>query len=86
MKFHQDYPKMPLIGYQEIVEGLTEKHPLITTSLNRNHYDCEYCGRQLTGKRLKRHINICQTTAIHIFCSKDCKNMWCFDIKKGIKF
>ena len=83
MRFHKDYPKMPLVFYQEIFEGLTEKQPLIKTSINRNYFDCDYCGKQLRGKRLKRHINICQTTAIHNFCSKDCKNNWCFDIQNG---
>jgi len=83
MKFHKDYPKMPFIYHQEIFEYATEPHSLITTSLNRNHFDCEYCGKQLRGKRLKRHINICQKTAIHFFCSKECKNTWCFDTQKG---
>ena len=82
MKFHKDYPKMPLVGYQEIFECLNEKHFLVTTSLIKNRVDCDYCGRELIGKRLRRHINICQTTIIHIFCSKDCKNMWCFDTQK----
>ena len=83
MKFHKDYPKMPLIYYQEIFEGLTENHSLMTSSLNRNPIDCDYCGCHLRGKRLKRHINICQTAMVHIFCSKECKNMWCFDTQKG---
>ncbi len=82
MKFHKDYPKMPFIYHQEISEFYIEPHSLMTTSLNRNHFDCEYCGRQLHGKRLKRHINICQKTTIHIFCSKECKNRWCFDTQK----
>jgi len=73
---------MPLVNYQEIAEGLTEEHPLLTTYVSKNHSDCEYCGRKILGKRFKRHINICQTITIHTFCSKDCKNMWCFDIQK----
>lgn len=84
MKFHKDYPKMPLVYYQEIAEGLPEKQSLMTTSLRRNPIDCDYCGRQLLGKRLKHHINICQTIAIHNFCSKECKNKWCFDTQRGI--
>jgi len=83
MKFHKEYPKMPIVYYQEIAEGLTVEEPS-ATPLERNYFDCDYCGRQKLGKRLKRHINICQTTTIHIFCSKECKNMWCFDTHKGI--
>ncbi len=83
MKFHNDYPRMPLVNYQEIIESLTEEQPLLKSYLSINHKDCDYCGRKLRGKRLKQHINICQKTTIHNFCSKDCKNMWCFDIQKG---
>ena len=82
MKFHNDYPRMPLVTYQEITEGLTVEQPLLKIYLGSNHKDCDYCGRKLRGKRLKQHINICQRTTIHNFCSKDCKNMWCFDIQK----
>jgi hypothetical protein len=43
---------------------------------------CDYCGKTMTRTN-KHHINICQTTTNHVFCSKKCKDNWCFDIQKG---
>ena len=84
MQFHKNYPKMPLVYNREVTNtNFTKKESSKTTSLNRIYFNCEYCGKQKLGRRLKRHINICQTTSIHIFCSKDCKNKWCFDTQKG---
>jgi len=83
MQFHKDYPKMPLVYNRVEDEDFTKKQPLKTTSLNKIYFECEYCGKQKLGRRLKRHINICQTKTVHIFCSKDCKNKWCFDTQKG---
>ena len=82
MQFHKDYPKMPLVYNREVIEDFTKKKPLKTTSVNRIYYECEYCGKKKLERRLKRHINICQTKSVHIFCSKDCKNIWCFDISQ----
>lgn len=82
MQFHKDYPKMPLVFSRDDIEGFTRKQSLEKASLNRIYFDCEYCGKQKLGRRLKRHINICQTKTLHIFCSKDCKNKWCFDTHK----
>ncbi len=44
--------------------------------------NCTYCGKALTRMNIK-HTNICQPIQSRIFCSKNCKNHWCFDIEKG---
>ncbi len=44
--------------------------------------NCEYCGK-IMGRIKVKHINICQPIPSRIFCSKTCKNNWCFDIQKG---
>ncbi len=44
--------------------------------------NCEYCGK-IMGRINVKHINICQPIPSRIFCSKTCKNSWCFDIQKG---
>ncbi len=44
--------------------------------------NCEYCGKT-KGRINVKHINICQPIQSHSFCSKTCKNNWCFDIQKG---
>jgi hypothetical protein len=44
--------------------------------------NCDYCGKIMTRIKVK-HINICQPTQKRVFCSKSCKNNWCFDIHKG---
>ncbi|MHA1661526.1 MAG: hypothetical protein ACTSUT_20710 [Promethearchaeota archaeon] len=46
--------------------------------------NCEYCKKPMTRTRVK-HINICQPEPVHIFCSKECKNKWCFEIQNGKK-
>jgi len=43
---------------------------------------CERCGRSMTRTRVQ-HVNICQKVTTHVFCSKECKDGWCFDIQKG---
>ena len=54
----------------------------IPESLNRDQVNCEICEKIITKKRQRLHINICQTPVIHVFCSKICKNKWCFDHPK----
>ena len=44
--------------------------------------NCDYCGKMMNKSNIK-HTNICQNKPNHIFCSKTCKNKWCFDIQKG---
>ncbi|MFX1273967.1 MAG: hypothetical protein ACFFAT_02885 [Promethearchaeota archaeon] len=43
---------------------------------------CEKCGRTMSRTRV-RHINICQKITTHVFCSKECKDSWVFEIQKG---
>ena len=54
----------------------------IPESLNRDQVNCEICEKIITRKRQRLHINICQTPTIHVFCSKICKDRWCFDQSK----
>lgn len=38
---------------------------------------CEWCNKPLS-KRHKIHKNICQEPTEHKFCSRDCKEIWCY--------
>ena len=77
MKFHKIFTDMPL--FEETLQVT------ITESLNRDQLYCESCEKIITRKRQRVHINICQTPVIHVFCSKICKNKWCFDHQKREK-
>ena len=74
MKFHEIFSEMPL--YEETIQVS------ISASLNRDQLNCESCKKIITRKRQRLHINICQTPVIHVFCSKICKNKWCFNHTK----
>ena len=77
MKFHEIFTKMPI--YEETLQVS------ISASLNKDQLYCESCEKIITSKRQRLHINICQTPVIHVFCSKNCKNRWCFDQPKREK-
>ena len=47
-------------------------------ALNEDQLICDYCKRIIKGRKLKKHINITQNPTTHVFCSKSCKNKWCF--------
>jgi len=42
---------------------------------------CEFCNKALP-KRFKSHKNICQEPMEHKFCSRECKEKWCYE-KQG---
>jgi len=45
---------------------------------------CEYCKKPLSLRRgNKPHINICHPVKIHLFCSRYCKNQWCYAVQKN---
>ena len=75
MKYHKIFTEMPL--FEETLQVS------IPASFNRDQLNCESCEKVLTRKRLRLHINICQNPVIHVFCSKFCKNKWCFDQGKN---
>ena len=39
---------------------------------------CEWCHKPLP-KRYKNHQNTCQDTPEHKFCSRECKDQWCYE-------
>ncbi len=45
---------------------------------------CEFCKKSLSLRRgNKPHINICNPVRIHLFCSRDCKDQWCYAVQKN---
>ncbi|RLB09775.1 MAG: hypothetical protein DRG27_04040 [Deltaproteobacteria bacterium] len=38
---------------------------------------CEFCNKPLP-KKFKVHVNICQEPTKHRFCSRECKESWCY--------
>ena len=47
----------------------------------RNISWCEFCNKTLR-RRFKVHKNICQDPQEHKFCSRDCKEKWCYNKQK----
>ena len=43
---------------------------------------CEFCDKALP-KRFKIHKNICQEPPEHKFCSRECKERWCYNYVKN---
>nr|WP_147664638.1 hypothetical protein [Candidatus Prometheoarchaeum syntrophicum] len=41
---------------------------------------CEICLKALR-KRFKTHINTCQEPQEHHFCSRECKELWCQEMR-----
>jgi hypothetical protein len=48
---------------------------------------CEYCGRIIIGKveNNKQLVNVCQRPDIRNFCSKECKDNWCYSVHNNKK-
>ena len=47
---------------------------------------CEYCKKDIKKRKIgniKRLINICQTPQTRVFCSKKCKDKWCFGVQSN---
>lgn len=45
---------------------------------------CEFCEKKIknSGRGMKTHTNICQPIQVHYFCSRECKDKWCFAVEK----
>lgn len=54
----------------------------ISTIDYRNISRCEFCSKALK-KRFRVHRNICQDPQEHKFCSRECKEKWCYDHVKS---
>lgn len=49
------------------------------------HYHCERCGKYTLQNNVRKHVNITQEVATHYFCSKECKESFCEEVrKKGV--
>jgi hypothetical protein len=44
---------------------------------------CDFCGKNLSKERQKlyQHVNINQSIQIHAFCSKECRENWCYQLQ-----
>lgn len=78
---------------KEYRDGRKERTREIGKKYYENHrkkekitFECSICHKSIGNRsNIKKHINVCQSPVVHLFCSKECKNKW-INKKRGFKF
>lgn len=46
-------------------------------------FNCEYCDKLVKRKKPIKQVNVSQNPSEHWFCSKNCREVWRYEVQKG---